>query len=90
MISFERDIIRPISFHEDVFKTANLPKCLQHNNILTLYCKNDSKPLCAGCLYASQAHKPHKVVPLAKAGPEIKDSLSEQLIIAKKNLHYVE
>lgn len=36
-----------------------------------MYCLTDKKPLCVSCLYVSNLHKPHKIVPLQKANQEI-------------------
>ncbi len=47
--------------------SRNMPKCYQHNNVQTMYCITDKKPLCVNCLYISNLHKPHKVIPLQKA-----------------------
>ena len=42
-------------------------RCLIHNNLLTLYCEIDRQTLCANCMYDSQRHRTHRVVPIEKA-----------------------
>jgi hypothetical protein len=49
--TFEREIRKPVAFHTSVLMAKSQPKCTVHNNVLTLYCKNDSKTLCANCSY---------------------------------------
>ena len=68
VLDFEKEVANPIDLLTKVYSLNNLSKCMVHNNIYTLYCKNDRKPLCVSCLYSnSGAHKQHKVVPLNKA-----------------------
>ncbi len=39
-------------------------RCMQHNNILTLYCLTERKVLCVNCTYGLTKHRTHKVAPL--------------------------
>ena len=50
-------------------KTAQ--RCLAHNNIITLYCLNERKPMCVTCMYQNNLHKKHKVIPLNRANQEL-------------------
>lgn len=88
--NFEKEIVKPITFHKTVYNSGSPPKCILHNNILTLYCKNDNQLLCAGCIYSFQSHKTHKIMPFTKVQTELKDNFSENLIIAKKGLSSLE
>lgn len=52
----------------DTMANTELPlRCLTHNNIISLYCEIDRHPLCANCMYETQKHRNHRVVPLEKA-----------------------
>lgn len=46
-------------------------RCLQHNNILSLYCLNERRILCVNCLYGIHRHRSHKVVPLKDCMEEV-------------------
>lgn len=46
-------------------------RCVQHNNILTLYCLTERKVLCVNCNYSDYKHKTHKIVPLKDSGKYI-------------------
>ena len=48
-------------------------RCLQHNNILTLYCLTERRVLCVNCTYGMTKHRTHKVLPLN----DTKDYISE-------------
>ena len=39
-------------------------RCMQHNNILTLYCLTERRILCVNCTYGVAKHRTHKVLPL--------------------------
>jgi hypothetical protein len=39
-------------------------RCMQHNNMLNLYCLTEHKVLCVNCTYGDTKHKTHKVLPL--------------------------
>lgn len=39
-------------------------RCMQHNNILTLYCLTERRVLCVNCTYGVTKHRTHKVAPL--------------------------
>ena len=73
-----------------MYEANSLPKCIIHKNIITMYCKNDHKPLCANCLYSNQSHKKHHVLPLAKAEVEIKNDFHDFLFLSKKSLKDVQ
>ena len=67
-----------------------MSRCIIHNNVITLYCKNESKPLCVSCSYLSQIHKTHKVVPLDKAEKEVKVDLNSIRPEVKKAIKAVD
>lgn len=46
-------------------------RCLQHNNMLSLYCLNERRILCVNCLYGMHKHRSHKVVPLKDCMDEV-------------------
>lgn len=54
-------------------------RCLHHNNVITLYCVNDKRPLCAHCMYQVIAHGKHEVIPLNKASSTLRDQLSQSV-----------
>jgi hypothetical protein len=38
-------------------------RCLEHNNVITLYCTHDKKLLCVYCIYGVNKHRSHKLLP---------------------------
>lgn len=46
-------------------------RCLQHNNVLTLYCLTERRVLCVNCTYGVTKHRTHKVLPLRDSGKYI-------------------
>lgn len=48
-----------------------LLRCMQHNNVLTLYCLTERKVLCVNCIYGVTRHRTHKIVPLKDCAEEI-------------------
>ena len=83
-------VVEPLSFYSNVLETNSAPKCINHSNILTLYCKKDSKTLCVNCLYENQSHKNHNVVPMTKALPELTNDFSKYFKMAENGLNNVE
>jgi hypothetical protein len=69
----------PINFETSIFQSKTPQRCLQHNNVITLYCINDKKPLCAHCMYQVGAHGKHEVVPLSKANAALREELANTL-----------
>lgn len=69
----------PINFETSIFQSKTPQRCLQHNNIITLYCINDKKPLCAHCMFQVIAHGKHEVIPLSKASAPLKEELGNTL-----------
>ena len=69
----------PINFETSIFQSKTPQRCLQHNNVITLYCINDKKPLCAHCMYQIVAHGKHEVVPLGKASAELREQLGSTI-----------
>lgn len=61
----------PIDTQTSVFMAKSPQRCLHHNNIITLYCSNDHKPLCVTCMYQNTAHKKHKVMPINRATQDL-------------------
>ena len=60
----------------DIMAKTELPlRCLIHNNVISLYCEIDRQPLCANCMYETQKHRNHRVVPLEKAENFIKEDI---------------
>lgn len=53
---------------------------MAHNNIITLYCINEEKLLCAGCMYQSSNHKGHKVIPMGKGDDIIKNHIKNSIV----------
>lgn len=45
--------------------------CALHSDILSLYCEKDKNLLCVSCLFESDYHSKHTVVPLKAAIPSI-------------------
>jgi uncharacterized protein YhbP (UPF0306 family) len=48
-------------------------RCLDHSNILTIYCQTERKTLCANCVYGFNRHKTHKLLPLKDANELIRE-----------------
>lgn len=46
-------------------------RCMQHNNVLTLYCLTERRVLCVNCIYGVTRHRTHKVLPLRDCMDEI-------------------
>ena len=69
----------PINFESSIFQSKTPQRCLQHNHVITLYCMNDKKPLCAQCMYQVVAHGGHEVIPLGKANKNLKEELNNAL-----------
>jgi hypothetical protein len=69
----------PINFESSIFQSKTPQRCLQHNHVITLYCINDKKPLCAQCMYQVVAHGKHEVVPLGKANHALREELNNAL-----------
>lgn len=46
--------------------------CREHNDYISLFCKEDKSLLCVNCLYYTDRHKKHQIVPLKEALEEIK------------------
>lgn len=51
-------------------------RCLDHSNVLTIYCITERKALCANCVYGYNRHRTHKLVPLKDAIQEINEDSS--------------
>jgi len=62
------------------------PRCLVHNNVITLYCLNERKPLCVTCMYQNNLHKKHKVIPLNRANQELQEETSAYVTVVDKEL----
>lgn len=60
-------MMNPWSYYLTVLNSKTPQRCLTHNNVLSLYCHNDNKPLCVSCVYQSSIHKKHRVIPLNRA-----------------------
>lgn len=73
-----------------MFVSKTPQRCLQHNNVSTLYCINDKKPLCVTCMYQNNLHKKHKVVSLNKAGKEMTEELANYLRLVNRSLGVAE
>ena len=43
-------------------------RCLQHNNVQTIYCVSERRVLCINCVYGASRHRTHKLLPLKDAG----------------------
>jgi hypothetical protein len=61
---FHKEIELPIDSYTSVFLAKAPQRCLQHNNVITLYCFNEHRPLCVTCMYQNNSHKKHKVMPI--------------------------
>jgi len=46
-------------------------RCLDHSNVLTIYCQTERKALCANCVYGINRHRTHKLLPLKDAATYI-------------------
>ncbi len=46
-------------------------RCMQHNNVLTLYCLTERRILCVNCIYGITKHRTHKVIPLRDSYDDI-------------------
>ena len=42
-------------------------RCIDHSNVLTIYCQTERKVLCANCVYGFNRHKTHRLIPLKDA-----------------------
>ena len=62
-----------------IHKSKSPQRCLQHNNVITLYCVNDAQTLCVTCMYQNNIHKKHKVIPLNRSSKELKAELDASL-----------
>ena len=71
MDRFYKEVRNPIEIQSSIFASKALQRCLEHNNVTTLYCVSDKKPLCVTCMYQHSAHKKHKVVPLNRASQNL-------------------
>ncbi|KAM9426464.1 E3 ubiquitin-protein ligase TRIM39-like [Pholidichthys leucotaenia] len=56
------------------FTTSHL--CRKHTKPLTMFCKQDHRPVCAKCTEGN--HKKHKIVPMEKESRRVKASLKEK------------
>ena len=61
--------------YTELYRSKKPQKCLQHNNISTLYCLRDEKLLCAGCMYQTPIHKGHRVIPITQANEHMKNGI---------------
>lgn len=68
---FYKEVKNPIEIQTSIFASKSLQRCLDHNNVTTLYCVSDKRPLCVTCMYQNNAHKKHKVVPLNRANQNL-------------------
>lgn len=48
-------------------------RCMEHNNILTLYCISERRILCVNCTYGGNRHRTHKIIPLKDSGKLINE-----------------
>lgn len=46
-------------------------RCLQHSNVLTIYCQTERRALCANCVYGVTRHRTHRLIPLEDADQHI-------------------
>ncbi|KAL4436312.1 hypothetical protein ABPG74_015903 [Tetrahymena malaccensis] len=49
------------------FKNGEQIKCQIHSDIVSLYCEKDKSLLCVSCLFESEEHSKHTVIPLKAA-----------------------
>lgn len=77
--SFHKEIEIPIDFQTSIFLSKTPQRCLTHNNVVTLYCVYDKKPLCVTCMYQSALHRKHKVIPLNRATDEMEEEMKVYL-----------
>lgn len=54
-------------------------RCISHNKVITMFCQNDQKSLCAHCTHQALAHRNHEVLPISKANDTLKRSLEGTL-----------
>ena len=66
-VRFLKDIQTPIDLQTSIYRAKTPQRCLQHNNVITLYCVNDCQTLCVTCMYQNNIHKKHKVIPLNRS-----------------------
>lgn len=77
--AYRKEVELPINFETSIYQSKTPQRCLQHNNVITLYCINDKKPLCAHCMYQVVAHGKHEVIPLSKASSALREELGSTL-----------
>ena len=66
MRAYRKEVELPIFYETSIFTSKTPQRCLTHNNVLTLFCNQDQKPLCVNCIQ-STTHKNHEVIPINKA-----------------------
>jgi hypothetical protein len=65
-------------------------RCVQHSNILTLYCLTERKVLCVNCNYGDMKHKTHKILPLKDSNSYISEDNSLLKEMLNKDLKIIE
>ena len=77
----------------DLFKLMDSNKmslrCLQHNNVLTLYCQTERKILCVNCTYNDTRHKMHKVYPLKNSLQYVNEDNEDLKELLKNDLKVI-
>lgn len=68
---FQREVEGPIDTMTAVYMSKHPQRCLIHNNVITLYCTQDRRPLCVTCMYQNNEHKKHKVLPINRSSQEL-------------------
>ena len=53
------------------FMKGECIRCKDHNEIVSLYCEKDKSVLCVSCLFESEEHQKHTVIPLKAAATAI-------------------
>jgi hypothetical protein len=76
---FRKEIELPINYETSIFLSKTPQRCLNHNNVITLFCLDDKKPLCVHCMYQAFSHKKHEVVPISKATSTLREELRNAL-----------
>lgn len=62
----EKDIAKVSTPNLNLIDIHNIKMCPVHSLQLSLYCANDGRVLCTDCLYNSQEHAQHQVVPITQ------------------------
>ena len=57
------------------------PRCMLHNNALTLYCLTEKRTLCVNCTYGDTKHRMHRVLPLKDSFAYLKKDNNDFLAI---------